>query len=430
VSAGGSQTGSVIYLGRVYTPLKDGGWLDLPHGAIVVNEAGEITAVGPGRELAKGIDRSRVVDGGTCLITPGLVDCHQHLSHFHWMRLIPNLQEWLREIYRLEEEFADAAFSEETARSFFTELVRNGTTTCCVHGPYFAEATNAAFEVASTTGLRVIMGMNASDKDLPNSLAKDSSVSTREAAELCERWDYGNDGLLSYCFTVRPGYCASAELLAAVAREAATRNARVQCHLGEDVKGREQILGCFPEHATETGMYDAFGLLDKRTIMAHGVHLSDAECELLHLRGVGIAHCPRANLLAGGRQMDLRKIQQVGIEVGLGTDLGAGKGLSMFRTMEDALKVTPSLSVHDLFRLATTDGAKVLGLHERIGTLEPGMDADFVFLAPKIEGNAKECYAIEDVLSALVFRGDDRDVRAAYVRGKRIDPAGAVDCRR
>lgn len=418
------QTDSIVYLGRIYTPLKDGEWLDLPHGAIVVNKAGKITAVGPGRELRKGIDSSRVVDGGGCLITPGLVDCHQHLSHFHWMRLIPNLQEWLREIYRLEEAFADAAFSEQAARSFFTELVRNGTTTCCVHGPYFAEATNVAFAVAAAAGLRVIMGMNAGDKDLPNSLAKDISTSSHEASELCKRWDNGNGGLLSYCFTVRPGYCASAELLAAVARDAVARNARVQCHLGEDVRGREQILRCFPEYATETGMYDAFGLLDKRTIMAHGVYLTDAEYELLHIRGVGIAHCPRANLLAGGRQIDLREIQQVGIEVGLGTDLGAGKGLSMFRTMEDALKVTPSLSVHDLFRLATTDGAKVLGLHERIGTLEPGMDADFVFLAPKIEGNANGYYAIEDVLSALVFRGDDRDVRAAYVRGKRIDPAG------
>ena len=424
MSTGGSQTGSVIYLGRVYTPLKGGGWLDLPHGAIVVNEGGNITAVGPSVELSKEIASSRVLDYGDCVVIPGLVDCHQHLSHFHWMRLIPNLQEWLREIYRLEEAFAATAFSEQTARSFFTELVRNGTTTCCVHGPYFAEATDAAFEVASATDLRVIMGMNAGDKDLPISLAKDPSASTLEAAELCKRWDNGNDGLLSYCFTVRPGYCASAELLAAVAREAATRNARVQCHLGEDVKGGEQILRCFPEHATETDMYDAFGLLDNRTIMAHGVHLSDAEYELLHIRGVGIAHCPRANLLAGGRQMDLRKIQQVGIEVGLGTDLGAGKGLSMFRTMEDALKVTPSLSVHDLFRLATTGGAKVLGLHERIGTLEPGMDADFVFLAPKIDVNAKECYAIEDVLSALVFRGDDRDVQAAYVRGRRLDPAG------
>jgi guanine deaminase len=392
---------------------------------MAVDNEGNIVAVGSRQDIQSRFSRCRRVDCGAFVIAPGLVDCHQHLAHFHWVRLVPDLFGWLEEIYKLEQAFADTAFAARTAKSFFSEVARNGTTTCCVHGPYFAEATDAAFERALESGLRVLMGMNAGDTNLPDSLWKPASASTPEALDLCRKWNGAGDGLLSYCFTVRPGYCASAELLAATAEAAAHEKARLQCHLGEDAEGQAEILRCFPSQTTETGVYDSFGLLGERTIMAHGIHVTDQDYEILRDRGVAVAHCPRSNLLAGGRQLDLKRVQSQGIRVGLGTDLGAGKGLSVFRTMEDALKVTPSLSVHDLFRLATTDGARALGLDERVGTLEPGMEADFVVFAPKIEGSSVMARAIEDILSRLVFRGDDRDVRAVYVRGKQVHTAGS-----
>lgn len=424
MSASGSSSAATLHFGRIYTPLRAGDWLDLPEGAMAVDKEGGIVAVGSRQDIQGRFPHSRCVDYSAFLIAPGLVDCHQHLTHFHWVRLMPNLLEWLEEIYEVEEDFRDTSFAAQTAKLFFSELARNGTTTCCVHGPYFAEATNAAFQQAAESGLRVLMGMNAGDTNLPDSLQRAARVSTAEAIGLCRRWDGASRGLLSYCFTVRPGYCASADLLAAVAEAAAHKEARLQCHLGEDAEGQAEILRRFPGQASETGVYDAAGLLAQRTIMAHGIHLTDQDYELLSERGVAIAHCPRANLLAGGRQLDLKRVQGHGIRVGLGTDLGAGKGLSMFRTMEDALKVTPSLSVHDLFRLAAIDGARVLGLQARVGALEPGMEADFVVWAPKIGSATEAKRSIEDVLSALVFRGDDRDVRAVYVRGKKVHGAG------
>lgn len=408
-----------IYLGMVYSPTSDGNWLFLPDGALAVNAEGNVTAVGDSSSVVREFADYRSVDHRRCLITPGFVDCHQHLCHFEWTRMIPDLQEWLEVIHDLERRFADLTYAESIARNFFAEMLRNGTTTCCVHGPYFPEATDVAFRAAAQSGLRVLMGMNAGDRDLAESLSRPADESVGAAIELCATWNGAQGGLLSYCFAVRPAYCASGVLLSAVAKAATECGGRIQSHLGEDADGREKMLRLFPECRTEADIYDRAGILGPRTVMAHGIHLTDTECALLAERGTAIVHCPRANLLSGGRQLDLAKVLGFGIRVGLGTDLGAGKGLSMFRTMEDALKVTPALSVHEVFRMSTLGGAEALGLGERTGSLEPGKDADFLVLAPKVPGavDGRCAPPIEDLLSCVVFRGDDRNVRAAYVRG-------------
>jgi guanine deaminase len=123
--------------------------------------------------------------------------------------------------------------------------------------------------------------------------------------------------------------------------------------------------------------------------------------------------------MAGGKQFQLEMAQRRGIRVGLGTDLGGGKGLSMFKAMEDAMKVTSKLSVHDTLRLATIDGAIALGLGDRIGTLEIGKDADFLVVSPKLAmATGGQTVAIADLLSSLIFRGDDRDVQVVNVKGR------------
>jgi cytosine/adenosine deaminase-related metal-dependent hydrolase len=95
----------------------------------------------------------------------------------------------------------------------------------------------------------------------------------------------------------------------------------------------------------------------------------------------------------------------------------------MFRTMEDAMKVSADISIHDVFRLGTLDGAKALGLSEKIGSLEIGKDADLLVLCPKIvKGEVPiASFHIDDLLSSLVFHGNDRDVKEVAVKGSRID---------
>jgi guanine deaminase len=212
-------------------------------------------------------------------------------------------------------------------------------------------------------------------------------------------------------------------MLQSVSEAAREFQARIQCHLGEDSEGLTRILQTFKGYDSDTKIYRDFNLLGHQTIMAHGVHLSDIDCAILSQNGVTIIHCPRANLLAGGRQFDLRRARQFNIPIGLGTDLGGSKGLSMFRTMEDAMKVSIGIDIHEVFRLASLDGAKALGLEREIGSLEIGKDADLLVLCPKIVKDEVPIasFHIDDLLSSLAFHGDDRDVKEVVVKGKRID---------
>lgn len=416
------QATITTYWCRVYTPLSSGGWVDIPDGALVIAED-TIKYVGSRTNAIARFPSSLNKDYRSYLILPGLVDCHQHLCHYDWVRLIPNLMEWLEHIYKIEARFKDLEYTVSVAQRFFSSLIKNGTTTCCVHGPYFVEATNAAFEVASQAGLRVLMGMNSADKNVPAILRTSAIRSIEKSKQLFRRWNGAAGGRLSYCFTVRPAYCASTEMLQSVSEAAREFQARTQCHLAEDSEGLARILQMFEGYDSDTKIYRDFNLLGHQTIMAHGVHLSDIDWAILSENGVSIIHCPRANLLAGGRQFDLRRARQFNTPIGLGTDLGGSKGLSMFRTMEDAMKVSPDISIHDVFRLGTLDGAKALGLAEEIGSLEIGKDADLLVLCPKIvKGEVPiASFHIDDLLSSLVFYGDDRDVKEVAVKGSRID---------
>lgn len=417
------------YLARVYTPLSKGGWIEYPDGALIVGLDGRIVAIGEREEILARFSQVEIEDHRGKLIVPGLVDCHQHLCHYAWVRLIPDLIEWLERIYALESRFEDTEHAWRISRLFFRDLARNGTTTCCVHGPYFEIATDIAFRTAEESGLRILMGMNTGDEDLPYPLITDARTTIQKSIALCSRWDGAANGRLSYCFTVRPAYCASDALLRGMAEAARRCNARIQSHLGESEDGARRILARFPDCPSEVMVYDTRDILGPRTIMAHGVFLSDEDLELLAKRGVAIAHCPRANLLTSGKQMNTEKIRAAGISIGLGSDLGAGKGLNLWRSIEDAIKVNLHFSIHEAFRLATIEGAQALGMGTRTGSLERGREADFLVLSldSLSELGLIEMADTEDILASLVFRGDDRHIEKVVVAGRVILSSGRRD---
>ncbi|TPG35031.1 amidohydrolase family protein [Mycolicibacterium hodleri] len=413
-----------VYLGRIYTPQAGGGWLELSRGALAVDRRGHIDDIGPAGELLSRCRGRTVVDFGEQLIVPGLVDCHQHLCHFDWYRLIADAMVWLKTIYELESRFNEPEYAWSTARRFFDALRRNGTTTVCVHGPYFAEALDIAFEEARSSGLRVIMGLNAGDRDLPAPLCRPAAESVADSVALHERWDGAEGGRLGYCFTVRPPYCSSPDLLAGMADAARLAGARVQSHLAEDYNGQRMILDLFPGSGSDSEVFDGHGVLGDRTIMAHAIYLQPGDLELLAARQISVAHCPRANLLAGGQQANVMALRSSGIKTGLGTDLGGGKGMSMFKLMEDALKVSPEFSVHDLMRMATLDGAVVLGLESDVGSLEIAKAADFIVTRPPLLEGSDEV-DIDTLLANLIFCGGPEVVRHVVVNGVSVGEGAA-----
>jgi cytosine/adenosine deaminase-related metal-dependent hydrolase len=180
-------------------------------------------------------------------------------------------------------------------------------------------------------------------------------------------------------------------------------------------------------------VYDRAGALGPRTILAHAIHLSPREIERIVETGTRVAHCPQSNLFLASGVMPLSRYLEAGMLVGLGSDIAAGPDLPIFTEMragaytQNALRVftsddRPILRPTDWLRMATLDGARVLGMEREIGSLEAGKEADFIAIDPR-RAEPSPTYGAadgEDLMSRLIFRAHPEMVRGAWVRGRRL----------
>jgi guanine deaminase len=218
----------------------------------------------------------------------------------------------------------------------------------------------------------------------------------------------------------------------AAAAEAA--GALWQTHLSEDPAEIREVRRLFPEAQDYVDVYDRAGGLGPQSVLAHAVHLSDRELGRLVQSGSRVAHCPASNLFLGSGAMPLARYLEAGLSVGLGSDVAGGPELAMFDAMrvgaytQNARRALagepgPSLGPLDWLQLGTLEGARALGLDGDIGSLEPGKEGDMIIVDPAmtapIPGEGLDDPS--DLMSRLIFRGHPAMVRAAWVRGRRLE---------
>ena len=182
----------------------------------------------------------------------------------------------------------------------------------------------------------------------------------------------------------------------------------------------------FPERKGYLDVYDHFKLLGQRSVFAHGVHLCDDECQRLAETGSAVAFCPTSNLFLGSGLFNLPQAEKFKVKVGLGTDVGAGTSFSLLNTLNEAYKVMQlqgaRLSPFKSLYLATLGGARALSLDDRIGSLRPGNDADFVVLDYKatalMDYRLQQSNSIDETLFVLMTLGDDRTVKQTFAAGR------------
>jgi guanine deaminase len=250
--------------------------------------------------------------------------------------------------------------------------------------------------------------------------------SRKAATCLLKRWH--KRGLLQYAITPRFAPTSSPELLERAGElKREFPDAYVHTHISENRSEVAWVHELFPE-AEYADVYDRYGLLDTKTVLAHGVHLTAEELDLLHRRGSRIAHCPNSNLFLGSGLFRLHRVLAAGITIGLGSDIGAGTTPSMFNAMADAYKVQQvqgvSLSPFHLWFLATLGGARTLSLESETGSLEAGKSADMLALSlhatPLVALRSDRASSLEDLLAGLIFMGDDRAVQRAWIAGREV----------
>lgn len=420
-----------IYRARVFTPVSDpfatgvaASFRSFDDGYLAV-DGDRIDSCGDWRSHPAG----EVIDlGHETLLAPGFVDTHLHAPQLEMIGSYGgHLLEWLnRYTFPTEAKFADPEHARRVAAAFFSELLRNGTLTALVFSTIHLEATNIFFEEAERRGFRGIIGKTMMDRNAPQFLLENVVDSYERSRTLIRKWH--NRGLLRYAVTPRFAPTSTPELLeAAGALKKEFPDVYVQSHISENRNEVEWVHELFPE-AEYADVYDCHGLLSDRTVLAHGVHLSEEELDLLNRRGSRIAHCPNSNLFLGSGLFPLHHVKDAGVLVGLGTDIGAGTTPSMFAAMADAYKVQQvqniSLSPFHLWYMATLGGARVLSLDRETGSLERGKSADFLVLdlkaTPLIALRSERAESMEDLLAALVFMGDDRAVARAFIAGEEV----------
>jgi guanine deaminase len=399
----------------------------LEDGVLVIDK-GRVQQLGSAHELLPTLpDDITVQDYSGKLICPGFVDTHVHFPQTEMIAAYgEQLLEWLETYtFPTEAKFADKQYAADIAQRFLTELLRCGTTTALVFGTVHPQSVDAFFEACEARNLRMIAGKVLMDRHAPDYLTDTAESGYRDSKALIEKWH--DRGRLRYAVTPRFSPTCSPEQLAR-AGQLLTEHPGVymHTHLSENPSEVAWAKELFPDSQHYLDSYDQAGLLGKRSVFAHCIHLEDGEWQRLAQSESNIAFCPASNLFLGSGMFNLERAVNEGVGVGLGTDVGAGNTFSILETLADAYKSQQlrgyKLTPFKAFYLATLGGARCLDSDDLIGNFETGKEADFLVIdkaaTPMMEFRISHCTSLLEQLFVLAMLGDDRNIQATYIAGQ------------
>ncbi|MFZ2089333.1 MAG: amidohydrolase, partial [Desulfobaccales bacterium] len=349
------------------------------------------------------------LDAGGSLVMPGLINTHCH-APMVWFRGLADdlpLQNWLtHKIFPAEGGWLDEDRVYWGTLLAAAELIRGGVTT--VADGYFYEG--EVRRALSQAGLRAIAAQGLVDFPFPG--VPDPKENLAYAARFLDSGPDFSPLITSAVFCHSPYTCGPATLKGA---KALTRKAGVPffIHLAETRREVEELKA-------KTGLgpaayLDSLGVLDEKSVVVHGVWLKPDDLDILARRGVKVSHCPESNMKLASGVAPIPELLARGVTVGLGTDGAASNNnLDLFGEMSQAARLhkvqggDPTvLPARQVVALATREGAKVLGLGDKVGTLSPGKQADLIV----VDLNQPHLTPVYDPCSHLVYAARSADVR-------------------
>ena len=289
------------------------------------------------------------------------------------------------------------------------EMIKSGTTTC--NDMYFGM--NKAIEAIEDTGLRAIVAWCLTDNSI-----KDKIEQTRKYAK---KYNKENSRITVFSSPHAP-YSCSPDTIKMCVDLAKELNTGLHIHLSETLEEEQVIEETYNKRGTE--YLKDLGVFDVPVVLAHGIYISDSDMEILKNVKGGISHNPISNCKLSSGICDVTKLRENGIHVGLGTDgIGSATTLDMFEEMKTAAYLQKiktmeptSINAYDILKMATIEGAKVLGKENEIGTLEVGKKADIIFIkTDKIHLTPEN-----DIATNIVYSANGADVDTVIVDGKLV----------
>jgi len=388
-------------------------------GGDVLVEGDRITKVSKRLRRPKA---AHLIDARGCAVLPGLVQTHVHLCQalFRGMADELPLLRWLRERIWPLEAAHDAKSMRASAELGLVELLTGGTTTILDLGSVHHQ--DAVFRAMAKSGIRGVSGKSMMDvgDGVPKGLRESRTSSLKESLRLAEAWDGAAGGRLGYAFGPRFILSCSERLLREVAALARERGLRIHSHVAEHPGEKDEVRAQLGKDDVDA-LAD-WGIAGPHVVLAHGVQLTKAQMKRVAKAGTRIVHCPSANLKLASGIADVVAMRDAGVVVGLGAD-GApcNNRLDAFTELREAALLAKvkrqdaaALAAIDALAMATIDGARVLGLEDEIGSLEPGKKADVAV----VDISGPHALPGGDPVGRVVYSATAADVRHVLADGR------------
>ncbi len=373
---------------------------------------------------------NKIYDFPNYTLIPGFVQTHVHLCQTLFRGLADDLEllDWLqKKIFPFENSHGFESLRRSAQLGIY-ELQTGGTTTILDMGTINHH--EAVFGELGFSGMRAFSGKCMVDEnDLLPKFKESTSESLKKSFELAEEFHGKENGRLNYAFAPRFVLSCSEELL----KETYSMlndfpGTLYHTHASEN-KGEIEAV------KTKTGMdnieyFNSIGVLGNRTILAHGIHVNESEVKILKETETRIAHCPSANLKLASGIANVPNYLDEGVSISIGADgPPCNNNLSQFTEMRLAsliqkpLHGPTSMNSKTVFRLATIEGAKALGIADKIGSIEVGKKADLVLLDLNTPAQPL-IIDDENIYSTIIYTSSRENVRNVFIDGREVVSSG------
>jgi 5-methylthioadenosine/S-adenosylhomocysteine deaminase len=357
-----------------------------------------------------------IIDAGNCLIMPGLINSHSHLAMTLFRGYADDLplNDWLyKKIFPAEASHLDPENVYWGSLLGCMEMIASGTTGL-IDGYFFQDATARAVQDA---GLRALVAQGVIDYPAPG--VPDPEKNLIAGREFIERWLNVSDLITPGLFCHSPVTC-SADTLRGAMDISMEYLLPIQIHLSETTYEVEEIIKRTGQRPVP--YLKGLGMLKKSLIAAHSIHLNDNEIDLLCGAGVSIVHAPESNMKLASGVARIPEMLRRGMTVGIGTDgCASNNNLDLFKEMDSAAKLGKvftgnpvNMDARTVLKMATSHGARIMGLENETGTIEKGKKADIIV----VDLNSPHMVPLYNPLSAMVYSAEGSDVRDVIVNGK------------
>ena len=378
-------------------------------------------------------------DYGDSLIFPGMVDLHVHAPQyaFRGMCMDLELMDWLNSYtFPEEEKYENIEYAKKAYAMFVDAMKKGATTRACIFATRHRFATELLMELMEESGLASYVGKVNMDREASKGL-------TEKSADISAYTTFGwinatKDKFKNTKPILTPRFipCCTDKLMEQLREIQMAYGIPVQSHLSESKGEIDFVKFLRPNNAFYGDSYNEYDLFGKnddintdvKTVMAHCVWSTDEEVELMRKNGVFVAHCPASNMNLTSGIAPIRKYLDLGLNIGLGSDVAGGHSTSIFRAITDAIQVSKMyfrmvneeykpLVFSEAFYLATKGGGEFFG---KVGGFDFGYEFDAIVMDDGVLPHPQSLNLAERMERAVYLGLDDKNITAKFVAGRKI----------